>query len=226
MKPEFTRPFSMADAKAGAPYCSANGDAVTILKWDARGKSPLVGVYGIEDYSGRWGMHGSNSFAAGHLVMLPLGMIDGKPFFVGDEIEVFSMPDNWEKMAAEPRHKKRHEPEIRWPAPAKAYPKTQMLGNDFAKVCGERIHNLGFVEAIQCANAALRHGIDSGAIVTKEDHEAGLKLLGDRLRDVAISRDIKRDMAIAKAVILACTPSLWYSLATSDDLMRIIAGIK
>lgn len=231
MKPEFTRPFSMADAKAGAPYCCVNGDEATAIKWDCRDlEFPIAGVMGDYDNINEWDKYGRTNKGLTDefcLVMLPLGMIDGKPVFMGDLV---TSPDCKGNISADLGMTfGTATSSWRWPAPAKVYPVTGMTNKDMADAVGERNWPSApslYDRARLLINAALRHALDSGAIVTKEDHEAGLKLLGDRLRDVAISRDVKRDMAIAKAVILACTPSLWYSLATSDDLMRIIAGIK
>lgn len=78
-----------------------------------------------------------------------------------------------------------------------------MTNRDMADAVGESHWPTSpdlYDRARRLINAALRHAIDSDAVVTKEDHEADLQRLGESLRDVAIQRDAARDMAIACSV--------------------------
>ena len=88
--PIHTRPFCLADAKAGAPYCCRDGSAVQVFKWDCRGRAVLAGIVSAwdGDHSALWSDGGDEvDFTEYDLVMLPLGYIDGKPVFVGDRLE-------------------------------------------------------------------------------------------------------------------------------------------
>ena len=129
MKPEFTREFNAAHAKAGAPYCCSNGEEATILKWDCRDPIyPIVGVMGEMDDSNEWqsnGLYNDGINTEYDLVMTPLGMIDGKPVFVGDSI----VTDGGMPFDVNPAHAINSSFFLhgcKWPAPAKVYPETAM----------------------------------------------------------------------------------------------------
>lgn len=92
-KPEDCRPFNYEHAKAGAPVCQRNGEAVDIFKWDVRSLQPIHGIVkGNEDLNDRarsWCMDGSWSGdirGSNSLIMKPLGYVEGRPVHVGDEI--------------------------------------------------------------------------------------------------------------------------------------------
>lgn len=58
-KPEFSKPFNILDAKAGAPYCCRDGRTAQVLKWDGRRfNEPLVGCIGADDVPASWGGDG------------------------------------------------------------------------------------------------------------------------------------------------------------------------
>lgn len=223
IEPSHTRPFNAEHARAGAPYATRGGLDATILKWDGRSKeSPLIGVYGPNDASNDWGFDGF-SHAVGHtkndydLVMTPLGMIDGKPVFVGDTIKStdcmptpaavgmnFGNGSTW-----------------RWPAPAPVYPETKMTDEELQIAFnGNRFSGLFPPPFDWCArflaNAALRHAIDAGQLVEPGDPVAGLRPFNPytgRRRD---QRDIDsdpmgilihhKDESLASGVIPRWTP--------------------
>lgn len=94
--PKFSKPFDANHAKAGAPYCQADGDAATIFKWDLRSDEwVLAGVisdsaHGLENIA-KWSIDGVVHHELcndADLMMIPLGLIDGRPVFVDDEIEM------------------------------------------------------------------------------------------------------------------------------------------
>jgi len=198
--PIHTRPFDMSAAKAGAPYCCRDGSEATVLKWDCRDKDyPLVGVIGTTDTAADWGFDGRHCMASISLVMTPLGYIDGKPVFAGDEIMDCECLT---KVSATPGdHDFKY---CSWPAPEKVYPETLAHWDEFMDSIdatgprGGLTINERQVTAI--ANAALRHACESGQVITKEDHEAALHRLGESLRIVADTARAERDMAVAQAV--------------------------
>ena len=180
-KPQFTKPFNLDHAKAGAPYATRDGQEATILKWDGRHKSgyPLVGVYGIEDQPDSWRIDGFfGNLVRDHLdlVMTPLGFIDGKPVFVGDELVVKGAATPY--TASSRDFKALHN--LAWPAPAKAYPETRMTFKEMHTLVNEAApgHEAEF-RAI--ANAALRHAIDAGQVVTEAEHLCAIGIIQAKL---------------------------------------------
>lgn len=202
--PKDTRPFDLAAAKAGAPYACRNGMEATVFIWDRRGVEvhSIAGVLGASDEPTSWtksGNYSDGNESGWDLVMLPLGEIDGKPVFTGDEFEVncLAHPDEWKRCKAEPTWAGTWNDDgkwFRWPAPAKVYPETQMTGKELWNVY---FKNDGNSEGsyVAVANAALRHAIDSGQLPTKEAYD---QLRADLLE--AEQRNAARDMAIAEAV--------------------------
>lgn len=167
MKPEHTRPFDAASARAGAPYCCRNGESATILKWDGRQCHGycLIGVIGAEDVPNSWranGFFGNSVRQENDLVMTPLGEIDGKPVFVGDEIQ---SKGNNSKSIAQPMS--RHFELFRWPAPPVEYPKTTIEGVAFRRIYDDSAYGMN-QSLVTVANAALRHAIDEGQVWTPE----------------------------------------------------------
>lgn len=165
MKPEFSKPFDQAAARAGAPFCCRDGRPADILKWDGRRPGePLIGFQSDSDIPASWAADGAYETGCEgdiDLIMLPLGLIDGKPVFVGDvflwrggELTT-AMPDmaggDWSNS--------------RWPLPAKVYPTytgdLDALRHAYNKSMGSTVN--GAME--QVANSALRHAIDAGQVV-------------------------------------------------------------
>jgi hypothetical protein len=107
MKPEHTKEFNVEHAKAGAPYAQRNGLAARIGIWDAIGSYPLAGVRaGIDGMEGSSSWTAKGKFSLGYaayqfdLVMTPLGYCEGKPVFVGDELEQINGDLGWAVGAA------------------------------------------------------------------------------------------------------------------------------
>jgi hypothetical protein len=214
-----TKPFNLEHAKAGAPYACRIGREATILKWDGRDSDyPLIGVRDSDDTPGAWKANGawlqSESECDTDLVMTPLGYIDGKPVFVGDEF----LNESGALLVAKPHH--RTFSKGRWPAPAKQYPVTEMTMDELRSIwAGEPRVDDGLTAI---ANAALRHAIDNGQVLDSAEFN---RLFGERAA---------RDMAIAKAVRETC-----YEIAQGHqmrtgvldamdrmDLGTIIASVK
>jgi hypothetical protein len=188
-----TRPFNLEHAKAGAPYSCRDGDVATVLKWDVRNEEyPIVGVVYDTDKLCSWtsaGNHLVNSVPHSlDLVMLPLGYIDGKPVFVGDDLEF-----DGKLYLAQPSDK--NFSTSRWPSPAKVYPKSKMTMDEINNACSALSPDFYCHPLRSIANAALRHAIDAGQVVVPNGLET--------FRAIGRAR-ASRDMAIAEAVRDAC----------------------
>lgn len=191
-KPEHTKPFCAKHAQAGAPFSGEFGEAVRVLIWNRKHPShPIVLMEEAHDQEvvafklDGTASHGMGSIVS-KLVMLPLGMIDDKPVFVGDAV----INQLGVEIYAWPNAKAEYLGGCTWPTPATAYPVTQMTSDDFSDAMGALMLYEGRARAV--ANAALRHAIDAGQVVTKADHDA------------AVERGAERDMDIADAVRAAC----------------------
>jgi hypothetical protein len=160
MRPEHTKPFDLEAAKAGAPYCCRDGQAATILKWDGRSADyPLIGVYTEHDDTNSWTMAGgefnSGSASDCDLVMIPLGMCEGKPVWWGDKLldgrgDEFTAPaDNpgldWSVCT--------------WPKPAPQYPQTRMTNMELSSIFADS----GF--STRVADAVIARAIEDGDVV-------------------------------------------------------------
>lgn len=167
-RPLHTRPFSLDDAKAGAPISLTCGWPVSIVKYDMRdGKSPILGLYGDQDQIGRWTASGV-FLGGGHsslgLVMMPIGCLDEKPVFVGDILETnlgekIPITADWKEKCIDHW--------FRWPAPPKVYPVTGMTASEAEASWHEGVldsppfsDHLGYVRMV-FATAAIRHYIDN-----------------------------------------------------------------
>lgn len=215
-KPEYTKPFDLEHARAGAPYGCRDGGEVEILKWDRKHTFCIVGLDAQDASVRRWRADGSynEGFNVFDLVMLPLGFIDGKPVWVGDELQW-----NVETIKAMPSHKPADLINCTWPAPAPVYPETLMTGQDLARVDGSRMFDTVQPsyerEARLIANAALRHAIDAGQVVLPGGKN-------DAAHDLAIAD------AAAKAVYNKIYAFGFQRTAYCDlglDLPAIIAGV-
>lgn len=211
MKTEFTRPFDLDHAIAGAPIATVDrGPARFVAYADEADRSCCVivldmkGVVGTRRKSGRVNEFGAtdNPF---DLVMTPLGLIDGKPVFVGD---IVKSPD-CKQVEADHRMNFGEGSTWQWPAPERMYPETQMTDaelctsvptmhkiNQSPSACEQFILD-GFRSL---ANAALRHAIDAKQVITTDEHLDALMALGQNMKGVEIKRHAARDMAIAEAV--------------------------
>jgi hypothetical protein len=169
MKPEHTRPFDLAAAKAGAPYCCRSGQEATVLKWDCKNDDyPLVGISGSEDSVELWTTVGNYTARtddpqAKDLVMLPLGFCEGKPVFAGDELIGYKTGNRF-KVAPGAFNLDG----CCWPLPKPSYPESAM---NVGQLCSAYYAG-GSVSAKQeiiafkrIANAAIRHALDAGQVV-------------------------------------------------------------
>lgn len=209
-KLEFSRPFNLEHAKAGAPYCCRDGEDATILKWDCRDPNfPLVGIFGDSDDATEWSAAGQYNCQLNpeyDLVMLPLGFIDGKPIFVGDELVYIS---SGRTTFVEPGDK--NFSHCRWPALTPAYPVTLMTDGDLVSNYyggGPVSHDQEYQAWHRIANAALRHAIDAGQVV---------------LPDTAPSDDLL--MKVAKEVYCRATGQEHFLNEKEQYFRSIIASV-
>lgn len=250
-KPEFSRPFDIISAKAGAPYCCRDGEPATVLKWDGRRfNEPLVGCIGADDVPASWGSDGryvpdEHGQRPRDLVMLPVGMCQSKPVFVGDEL----LTRFGDKFVVEKKHIGDLDEENTWPVATSDYPKTQMTEGAMRSVAIDAIGGATLsCEAV--ANAAIRHGIDNGYLLDPRDLQQGMSIKaspedvqrimsGDTGR-ASIQcvptnepmRSAERDMAIAEAAAQAVYKKVYqfgsHRVAYCDlrlDLPAIIASV-
>lgn len=200
--PQHTRPFNLEHARAGAPYSCRDGTEATILKFDGRHPVyPLTGIAGPDDYMTCWTNAGKYEETPrdhkSDLVMTPLGYLDGKPVFVGDEI--VNAFGHKVKMPAAPSGSFDG---CRWPAPEREYPQATITVKDLAKVTPHNHHfdaewssdrytsTLTYTIHGRCktnlplqaiANAALRHAIDAGQVIDAEVAQKSVQVLQTQL---------------------------------------------
>lgn len=199
-KPEFSKTFNLEHAKAGAPYCCRDGEEAIVLKWDGRRfNEPLVGCIGADDIPASWGNDGryvpdEHGPRQRDLVMLPLGFIDGKPVFVGDEVvdkfngDLVPVLANWGGI---------NTALWSWPAPAPVYPKTLISHVVLFGEYETSLRNRGYAEVsadsyglAAIANFSLRHAIDAGQVVLP---------------------DVERELAVAHAVSKATFNAIYHN---------------
>lgn len=211
-KPLHSKPFELGAAKAGAPFSGANGEAVRVLIWDR--KHPTHPILAIEEDGDQEAIAFAPDGSTAHnydslvrqLVMLPLGLIDGKPVFVGDEILDSGIPGVAAPMNRDFTH-------CTWPAPPKVYPQTGMTGDDLYGVYDQSSSSIN-EGMVAVANAALRHAVDAGQVyalpfdsimhVRDLSPDVIEKQIGAKLVELGwMSPESRatRDMAIAYAVI-------------------------
>lgn len=205
-----SKPFNLADAKAGHPVVTRDGQPATVFKFDARNASVYKHFGMVElgteevpeqwnDLGASWGTRNNN------LVMAPISTIDGLPVYPGDMITVDGMdiavrhnePIDWAN--------------AKWP---RAYPKTQMVNDELGIAYTAKIDTTvqGWKRV---ANAAIRHGIDNGYLLDPRDLEqrVSIKASSEELKRIisapprgnnygcviAPVRDVERERAIMRA---------------------------
>jgi hypothetical protein len=178
-----TRAFDLKSAQAGAPITRRDGVAARFVAYVPEADRYEQVLYLAKTRGGRSIFSASAEGRACHsiehgadLLLAPSGFIDGKPVFVGDTIV-----DHGQERTVDPLN--RDFAGCAWPV---RYPETAMTKDDLNRAFNE-CGNLASTSLQRVANAALRHAIDSGAVVTKADHEAALIRQGERLQAVAVS---------------------------------------
>lgn len=228
-KPVHTKPFNLEHARAGAPFCCRDGGEVEILKWDRKHTFCIVGLDTHDASVRRWRADGSYNEGSNvfDLVMLPLGFIDGKPVFAGDEIETksFSASGAWEPVKVCPGD--HGFTTCRWPAPAPVYPETLLSEEKLAAAAGTGMWVPD--SALRAlSNAVLRHAIDEGQVVLADVSAASVREAYSVGKAVAYKHEAggraARDMAIALAVQNACVDRC-EPIAGRAQLMRAIGDI-
>jgi hypothetical protein len=193
-KPEFTKPFNLEHAKAGAPISYEDGTPAKIIAWDRPIEVSIVSLRGdLQHVTEHYKSGGCFQRAAPNLVMLPLGFIDGKPVFVGDELEQ-RMAAGWVPEVAQPRwatFPANWTSEFRWPAPAPVYPETLISHVALFREYEMSLRNRGYAEIsadshglAAVANTALRNAIDAGQVALP-----------------GAACDAARDMAVEKSTL-------------------------
>ena len=211
--PEYTKPFDLEHAKAGAPYGCADGSIADILKYTDRNIFGTIAADDGNEFAASWapdGMKTSGLLGVDKiLVMLPLGFIDGKPVWVGDEFIGHADTPCVAKAGLSSNFAG-----SRWPAPAPVYPFTRMSSPELTEVFDA---NLMLIVALEnVANAALRHAIDAGQVVLPGGKN-------DAAHDLAIAD------AAAKAVYNKIYAFGFQRTAYCDlglDLPAIVAGVS
>ena len=209
------KPFDESHARAGAPYCNANGNATQVMKWDARGGCKLIGIQSnkLRDWASEW--HPSQ------LVMLPLGYTDDeKPVWTGDLIIA---PGKTAPRGAEPMQ--RIFSGYTWPVVAKEVEDVKRADAALCKT-ENLLETLGWrLKDGEWYNAYSRHfyGEIGGIHMTGE--KADFKAVSD-LCDMRDARPT-REMAIAIAVEQFFINAK-YTIPGDDaiDLAAIIASVK
>lgn len=205
---EHTKPFNREHAEAGAPYCCANRFEAKILEWVGTSAIGYFRNASGSVFPAMWDESGTEDMAVTHasihnLVMTPLGFIDGKPVFVGDEYcmdgeQLFASPitRDWSGCS--------------WPAAAPVI-ETKMTGEEcyhlvkeaqppgtMISVTGSTLHGVA-VAFRSLANATIARAIADGQVVPSEQVQAEMRAIGEQMA----SKRAARDMAVAEAVKLA-----------------------
>lgn len=234
-KPEFSRPFSLEHARAGAPYCCRDGQQAEILKWDCNHQRfPLIGVVCEKTYHypESWTVSGEQASdeeferrPGRDLVMLPIGMLQSKPVFMGDEL----VTRFGEKFVVEKEHIGDLDEENTWPP---SYPVTQMLLEDFDStiIASGSKECISASAACAIANAAIRHAIDAGQVVLADVSEESVRQAYADGQAIAYKHEAggraARDLAVAVAVNNAVAEiALTRNFVFGLDLPSIIASV-
>lgn len=219
-KPEHTKVFNRAHADSRAPFCCANGMLAKILQWIDDSAIGYITTARGEVFAAQWDLEGVESETVVHneshnLVMTPLGFIDGKPVFVGDDIEDGG-PGDWTPGVAHPGN--RVFTNCRWPDNAPVI-QTKMTSHELRALLESYQDPLVMFSSPtngslkKLADGILGRAITDGQVVTNDKHEADLMRLGENLKGIAITQSdadrAARDMAVAKAVRTALLHDLW-----------------
>ncbi|MGK5049917.1 hypothetical protein ACQ4WP_29130 [Janthinobacterium sp. GB4P2] len=245
MKPEFYKPFDLEHARAGAPIGLTGGGTARFVAY-AEEADPSCCVVVIEDRfnligtrrkSGRVNEAGATD-NPNDLVMLPLGLINGKPVFVGD---VITAPDCKGSFPADAQMNFGDGTVWTWPTPPRAYPETRL---SFEALCVSGSMHLTSTNSIgirALANAALRHACEADQVVPKDESEDAVRKAYADGQAAAFKHEAgsraARDLAVAQAARAECVrtaeayrgsfnPVAAISgMVTNDVLAAIIASL-
>lgn len=176
-----TRPFNLEHARAGAPFCRADGTDFEVLKWDRKHTQCIVAVSKQDAAVNTFRPDGTETGnrPTHALVMTPLGFCEGKPVFAGDElIDDSVMFGEDRRFTVGPTMREGHFAHCAWPAAAPVYPETRMDASElFAAGLTERRSVLEAAPAQlkAIANAAIRHAVEQGQVVIPGEAVAGLR---------------------------------------------------
>lgn len=198
MKPEFSKPFNLEHARAGAPIANRYGSEAFFVAHvpEAVPQSRVIirfksGEIGNRRENGKHYEGGEQ--VPGDLVMLPLGLIDGKPVFVGDE---FLWPVSGDLRKASPDMAGGDWARCSWPAPAKVYP-TSVMHESLLRQAFDTPPTLGsemLLSALQrVADAAIRFSIDAGQVAPVSEAKPGLRPHNPYTGALRDPRDIETD---------------------------------
>lgn len=176
--PEHFRPYSHEAAQQGAPIGLRNGAKVAILHVTT---DKLIGMFtGVDEtpHAGEWDLNGAfneMSWEKGRMdiVMLPLGIIDGKPVFAGDVLEhcqTGARHEVGDARLVDLGH-------WRWPLATPIFPKTRMSDGDLAEA------HLGGLTKTSTPSEERRHIINEGiARAIKDGDVVPAEMLGHAVR--------------------------------------------
>lgn len=176
-----SRPFDLKAAKAGAPLMARDSPIRVEFVAQVEKAAPnqclvflwgqQITVRGVDALYSNMAYRGPGDCEhPNDILMAPLGWIDRKPVFVGDAI----ISESHQPYIVHAGHEYDWA-KYSWPAPAVVYPETLMSGQDLHDAytnCKSPDIKCSFKAA---GNAAIRHAIDAGQVVTKEAHDAAVK---------------------------------------------------
>lgn len=185
--PEHFKQYNHEHAQAGAPIGLRNGCDVKIHHAVPEFDKLIGMFYGVDGtvHAGEWNLKGAY-YDFGHggrldIVMLPLGMCEGKPVFVGDKLEQRDRHNkSWIALDAQIGHKDFSI--SRWAETKPEYPNTRMTNKEINEVIAidDRLIAWSETEAgLRVANAAIARAIEDGDVFTRDQVQAVIKECAD-----------------------------------------------
>lgn len=160
--PEHYKPFNIEQAKAGAPFGCKNGAKPTVSLWR---HDAMIGYVEGDGYACAMAWDNNGDAKRDEwgrdfdLVMLPLGMCEGKPVFVGDKLhslhdgEIYEAQIGW--------YREMDASIWQWPRPEPEYPKTRFTENERREKLVSAFPEKAFFQCIDTTNAALDRGTEA-----------------------------------------------------------------
>lgn len=164
--PEHFRPFDIEQAKAGAPYgCIDQKNTVEIFKYADHAIFGTIKFKNEPEIAITWKTNGKVAPALdADLVMLPLGMCEGKPVFVGDTLLDEHFPAGYQEFTVMAGVNYDGLSHCKWPRPEPEYPETRITADDICKL-GSTLAESNYAECIKLANASIAKAIENGDVV-------------------------------------------------------------